>query len=82
MAFGTYPTLVNSTSAGAKGEIAALFATLKLLIPDGTANPPPNAAGVGSHTVAAPDFGEMSPYLANLLRAEIDAAALAVSAGP
>lgn len=72
--FGTYPTLVNSTSAGAKGEIAAIFATFRTFIAT-------KAQGAGS-SMPTGGFDQIPPVLATQLCAEIDAAALAIANGP
>lgn len=91
MSFGTYPNLVNATSAGAKTEVNALLSTLLTLIPDGggaspqdgnvSGNLPPNAGGTPTTTTGAPDFGQIHPDVANKLRAEVVAIQAAITAG-
>ena len=77
-ALGTYPNLVNATSAGAKTEIQNLIQVLGNLIP----NPVAQNGGVGSGTSAAePEFDMMHPRMALQLQVEIAAMKAAVAAG-
>jgi len=77
-AIGSYPNLVNATTAGAKTEVNALLSTLANLIP----NPVQQNGGVGSGSPATePEFDEIQPRLALQIQQEIAAIQAAVTNG-
>lgn len=73
-AFGTY-TSVEIVSADGQTEIIASINSFKALIP----TPGAVASGVAP---ASPDFGNISPALATILRTELVALVAAVEAMP
>jgi hypothetical protein len=71
--FATYADVLGVVNATAASEIAALFVTLKTLIPDGSE---------GSSPAPHPDFDTVDPAAAVKLIAELDAVAAAIAAAP
>jgi|TARA_R100000501_G_C2606742_1_gene102313 hypothetical protein len=74
--FGTYADATGVIDGDAQTEIAALFVTLKGLIPD------PDTAPANRGTNVGGNFDQISPILAVQLRHEIDMVSDALSAAP